>query len=36
MSNISDDADISYMVADLKYNEEQEMKICEVQHGSLS
>lgn len=29
-------ADISYMVADLKYSQEHGVKICEVQHGILS
>ncbi len=29
-------ADISYMVADLKYSKEHGVKICEVQHGVLS
>ncbi len=29
-------ADISYLVADLKYNKKDGIKICEVQHGSLS
>ena len=29
-------ADISYMVADLKYSQEHGVKICEVQHGVLS
>lgn len=29
-------ADISYMVADLKYSMEHGIKICEVQHGALS
>lgn len=28
--------DISYLVADLKYSQEHGVKICEVQHGSLS
>lgn len=28
--------DISYMVADLKYSQEHGIKICEVQHGTLS
>lgn len=29
-------ADISYMVADLKYSKEHGVKLCEVQHGILS
>lgn len=29
-------ADISYLVADIKYSKEHGLKICEVQHGSLS
>lgn len=29
-------ADISYMVADLKYSKEHGLKICEIQHGILS
>lgn len=29
-------ADITYLVADLKYSKENELKICEVQHGCLS
>lgn len=29
-------ADVSYLVADLKYSEKHGVKICEVQHGSLS
>ncbi len=29
-------ADISYMVADLKYSQEYGVKICEIQHGILS
>jgi len=29
-------ANISYMVADLKYSQKHGLKICEVQHGSLS
>lgn len=29
-------ADISYMVADLKYSKEEGVKLCEVQHGILS
>lgn len=28
--------DISYLVADLKYNKKDGLKICEVQHGGLS
>jgi len=28
--------DISYMVSDLKYSQEHGLKICEVQHGTLS
>ena len=28
-------ADISYMVADVKYSQEHGLKICEVQHGDL-
>src|SRR5882724_3918884 len=28
--------DISYMVTDFKYNREDGLKICEVQHGSIS
>lgn len=28
--------DISYLVADVKYSQEHGLKICEVQHGSLS
>lgn len=29
-------ADISYLVSDFKYSQEHGIKICEVQHGSLS
>ncbi len=29
-------ADLSYMVADLKYSQEHGVKICEIQHGILS
>ncbi|NGX42716.1 MAG: hypothetical protein K940chlam7_01002 [Chlamydiae bacterium] len=29
-------ADVSFLIADLKYNERDGVKICEVQHGSLS
>lgn len=29
-------ADISYLVSDLKYSQKDGLKICEVQHGSLS
>ncbi len=29
-------ADISYMIADVKYSQEHGIKICEVQHGILS
>jgi len=33
---VSATADVSYLVADLKYSEKHGLKICEVQHGSLS
>ena len=29
-------ADISYLISDFKYNKTDGLKICEVQHGSLS